>query len=95
MTLLDWSDAESMFGMLGELVADTRADCEYDPERLQFVEDLLAELRIVEATLTLIPAADAIERLKELHESVEPGFADDPVVIHLRHCIDELERIGD
>ena len=95
MTLLDMSDAESMFGMLVELVSDTRAECQNDPERLRFVEDLLSELRILEAKLAQIPVAVAVERLKELHESVEPGFSDDPFVIHLGHCIDELEKNGD
>ena len=94
MTFIDWSDAEGMFGLLVELVADKRAECQKDPERLHFVEDLLAQLRTVEARLPLIPATDAIQRLKELQESVDPGFAGDAVVIHLKDCIDELQRIG-
>lgn len=80
-----------MFGLLVELVADERAECQSDPERLRFIETLLAGLRTVEAKLPQLPAATAVQRLEGLHESADPEFSDDPVMVHLRDLIDELE----
>ena len=83
-----------MFGLLVELVADERAECQNDPERLRFMEDLVVQLRTLEAELPQIPATATIQRLKGLHESTDPGFAGDPVVAHLKDLIDELEEVG-
>ena len=93
MTFIDWSDAEGMFDLLVDLVADERAECRQDPERLRFVEDLLAQLRTVEAKLPQIPAAATIQSLEVIHGSADPVFAGDPVMVHLKDCIDELERV--
>jgi hypothetical protein len=94
LTFIDWSDAEGMFGLLVELVADERAECQNDPERLRFVEDLLVQLRTLEAKLPQTPGTAAIQRLKDIHESADPGFMGDTVMVHLKDCIHELERVG-
>lgn len=94
VTFIDWSDAEGMFGMFVELVADETADCRDDPERLRFLADLLAGLRSLEDELPEIPVAAAVRSLQELRESADPGFADDPVTVHLDDLIAELDGIG-
>lgn len=93
MTFIDWSDAEGMFGLLVDFVADVRAECRGDPQRLRFVEDLLTTLRAVEAELARIPTEAALQRLKDLQESADAEFSGDPVMVHLNDLIDELERI--
>lgn len=93
VTFIDWSDAEGMFGLLVDFVADVRAECRGDPQRLRFVEDLLTTLRAVEAELARIPTEAALQRLKDLQESADAEFSGDPVMVHLNDLIDELERI--
>lgn len=93
MSFIDWSDAEGIFGLLVELVADETTDCQNDPERRRFLADLLAQLRALGARLPRIPVSVAIHRLRDLHESADPEFADDTVIVHLRDCIEEFERV--
>jgi hypothetical protein len=94
VTFIDWSDAEGMFGLFVDFVADERAECDRDPDRLRFLDDLLEQLRNVEAKLSLVPDTATIQSLKGLLEFADPGFADDPVVVHLNDLIDELEEVG-
>lgn len=93
MTFIDWSDSEGMFGLLLDFIANERTECQEDAERQRFLSDLLAQLGTVEAQLHEIPAAVVIQRLREAHESVDPEFAGDPVMVHLQDCIEELERV--
>lgn len=93
MTFIDWSDSEGMFGLLLDLVADERAECEEDPERQRFLSDLLAQLRTVEARSAGISASVVVQELKGAYEFFDPEFVGDPVMAHLQDCIEELERI--
>lgn len=95
MTFIDWSDSEGMFGLLLDFVADERAECEEDPERQRFLSDILAQLRTVESRIAKISASVVVQELKAAYESFDPEFAGDPVMTHLQHCIEELERIED
>ena len=85
MTFIDWTDSEGMFGLLIDFVADERAGCPEDSERQRFLSDLLA-------ILETLPAGHAVEGLKEAYDSAGPEFEDDPAMVHLKHCIEELER---
>jgi hypothetical protein len=93
VTFIDWSDAEGMFGLLLDFVADERTECEGDPRRQRFLSVLLAELRTSEARLAEVSTAIVVQGLRDVHESVGPEFAGDAVMIHLRACIEELERV--
>lgn len=93
MTFIDWSDSEGMFGLLLDFVADERRECEEDAERRQFLAGLLARLRTLEERLVESSASVVARELKDVYESVRPDFAGDPVVAHLRDCIEELERV--
>lgn len=93
MPHLDYSDPEAMFGLLLDWIADERADSQGDPERQRFLSEVLADLRTIEAEFPELPAAAVIQRLKDIHESVDPEFAGDPALLHLQHLIEELERV--
>ncbi|MGH7587586.1 MAG: hypothetical protein ACRELU_03230 [Gemmatimonadota bacterium] len=93
MTFIDLSDSEGMFGLLLDFVADEKAECEEDPERQRFLSDLLVQLRTLEARLAEVSACVIVQGLKDAYDSVGPEFAGDPVMAHLRDCIEELERV--
>lgn len=93
MTFIDWSDADEMFGLLCEYVADERADAEGDRERRRFLAELGAELADLADGFSTMPESETISRLREILASQPAEFADDPVLIHVRDCIEELERI--
>ena len=93
MSFIDWSDSEGMFGLLIDFVVDERADCHGDQNRRRFLEELLEQLQTLEAELAEIAASVAIQKLKDIHGSTEREFSHDPVIIHLRDCIEELERV--
>ena len=95
MTFIDLSDAEGMIGLYVELVADERAECQDDPERLRFVEELLAQLKSTEANLDHVHLSATVQRLKDLHESADYEFANDPVMVHLYDLIEEIEKAGE
>lgn len=93
MTFIDWTDTEGMFALLVDVVATERAEVNRDPERLWFLEDLLVRLQVLEADFPSLNDTVAIERLKNLRESLESEFDNDPAVVHLEDCIEELERV--
>jgi hypothetical protein len=93
VTFIDWSDAEGMFGLLLDFVADESSECRNDPERLRFLSDLSAKLRIVESQISEIPVSVVLQRLRDIQESVGPEFANDPVMLHLEDCIEEVQRV--
>lgn len=93
MTFVDWSDSESMFGLLLDFVADERAECPEDPERRRFLSELLAQLGTVDVELLSASPAVATQSLRDAYESVAPEFASDPVMVHVKDCIEELERV--
>ncbi|GJM43200.1 MAG: hypothetical protein DHS20C21_00420 [Gemmatimonadota bacterium] len=93
MTFMDWSDANGMYGLLLDFVADARMDCNADSDRERFLSELLARLRATERELAEASPAVIIRTLRETQESIDPEFAGDPVVEHLRDCIEEIERV--
>ena len=94
MTFIDLSDAEGMIGLFVELVADERAECRHDPERLRFVDDLLGQLRSVTADLGHDRLPAAVSKLKDIAESADRDFADDPVTAHLNDLIEAIDSAG-
>lgn len=93
MSFIDWSDSEGMFGLFLDFVADASAECPEDAERHRFLADLLARLRTVASELPEISTAVLIEKLRDIRESVDIDFAQDPVTVHLHDCLEELERV--
>lgn len=94
MTFIDWSDSEGIFGLLIEFVADERSDSTGDVSRQRFLSRLLLELNAINERFDRIKPSDVIEGLKAIHDSIAPDFKDDPVVIHLLDCIEQLESMN-
>ena len=93
MSLIDWSDPDEMLGLLVEYVADEAVASHDDPDRVDFLNQLSAELvAIVEQDF------ESVDRialtLREIHDSQPREFAGDPVMTHVEACIEELRRIG-
>lgn len=95
MNFIDWSDSEGMFGLLLDFIAGERAHCREDPERHRFLSELLTQLNELETQVPEISASTLIEGLRVAHDSVDREFAGDPVLSHLRDCIEELEKVED
>lgn len=93
MTFIDWSDPEEMLGLLIEYVADERADTRQDRERTSFLSEVLAELTDLSDNVRAMPPDEVINRLRAVHGSQSIAFPGDPVLAHVEHCIEELERI--
>ncbi len=95
MTFIDWSDSEGMVGLLVDFVADESKECGADKEREDFLANLLRELTTIEQRISAIPATQTIRALKGLREGVAHEFANDPVMVHIEACIEELVRVHD
>ena len=95
MGFIDWSDPEDMFGLLVDFVADALAEPPSDRDRRRFLRDLLSELQDLEQEQPELTLSTVIRRLKEIRESADREFDDDPVMIHVDDCIEELERVED
>lgn len=93
MTFIDWSDSEEMLGLLSEYVADARQDSLGDPARTSFLHALFTDLSQLTRLSDGASLDDTIDRLRLIHESHSDDFAEDPVLLHVEACIDELERI--
>ena len=93
MTFIDWSDPEEMLGMLIEYVADERDETRHDQERTSFLAEVLAELTDLCDNVETIPPDEVIHRLRAVHGSQYLALPGDPVLAHVEHCIEELERI--
>ena len=93
MTFIDWSDSEEMLGLLSEYVADARNDSPGDPARTAFLDALLTDLTQLTRLSGGVSLEETIDRLRRIHESHSEDFAEDPVLLHVDACIDELERI--
>ena len=94
MTFIDWSDSEGMLALLVEFVADERNDCPQDIGRAEFLADLLADLTTLQKQFTAISGMQAIDELRTIHNSIDQAFQDDPVMLHVKACIEELERVN-
>lgn len=92
MTLINWSDPEEMVGLLTEFVADERRE-RVDEAREAFLSDLLEELAQWSGEFATISTDQAIEKLRVIRDSLDQEFSEDPVVVHLEACIEELKRI--
>lgn len=95
MTFINWSDSEEMVALLTEFVADERHQTQGDAARETFLCDLLRELTELNERFTAISTDGAIENLRAIHQSLSHEFSEDPVIVHLEACIEELERIRD
>ena len=93
MPFIDWSDPEEMLGLLIEFVADERAETGQDRERASFLERVHAELAHLSDDAPAMSPDEVIDRLRAVHGSQIVAFPGDPVLVHLEHCIEELERI--
>ncbi|HEY0512094.1 MAG TPA: hypothetical protein VGH73_09330 [Thermoanaerobaculia bacterium] len=93
MTLIDWSDPEAMLGLLIEYVDDEAVSTRNDAERSGFLHQLSRDLlAVAEQGLN---APDQIARsLREIHDDQPREYANDPVMIHVEACIDEITRIS-
>jgi hypothetical protein len=92
MTYIDWSDAEDMFGLLVDFVHDARSETA-DRGRRSFLSRLMADIEALREQFEKLPGAEIASRLREIQNSLDGEFADDPVVMHLKECADELERV--
>ena len=79
--------------MLVDIVADERAQSRGDPERERFLAGLFTQLLAVEAEFSQTSASTTLRKLRQLRGDVESELATDSVVVHLEHCIEELERL--
>lgn len=93
MTFIDWSDPEEMLGLLLEYVADERAEAREDRERVSFLDEIHAELTDLCDKGRGMSPDEVIDRLRAVHGSQIVAFPGDPVLVHVEHCIEELERI--
>ena len=93
MTFIDWSDSEEMLGLLSEYVADARQDSLGEPARTAFLDALFTDLTQLIRVSEGVSLDDTIDQLRRIHESHSEDFAEDPVLLHVEACIDELERI--
>jgi hypothetical protein len=93
MTFIDWSDSEGMFALLVDFVADEGRACVADGEREHFLAHLLRDLTAIEQQISTMPPAQVIHALREVRDGLPHAFADDPVVLHVDACIEELERV--
>lgn len=93
MTFINWSDSEEMIALLTEYVADERSESRSDRPREGFLADLLRELTQLNEQSGAISTDRIIERLRAIRDSVDPEFSEDPILVHVDACIEELERI--
>ena len=92
MTFIDWSDFEGMLELLKEYILDEKKECRSDPARSQFLSELLHEIRSVTEGSHEIQPQFARRQLQTIYDSIDPAFRDDPVTVHIKDCIAELER---
>ena len=93
MSLINWSDSHEMIGLLSDFVVDERLDSTADLARMHFLSAVLEELGELTARIDTTTDDDAIGALRMILESVTDEFRADPIMEHIRACIEELERI--
>jgi hypothetical protein len=91
MTFIDWSDREAMVGLLLEFVQDEKVHSP-DAARRRFLEALFSRLETAAKGQDTDPTG-VLAPLTSLYDSIEDEFKSDPAAIHLRDCIEELQRI--
>ena len=95
MSFIDWSDPEEMFGLLVEFVLDERNQETQDLARRAFLSKLLFDLSAHQDAFGSLPNMERMRLLRDIQQSIDKEFTDDPVVEHLVACGTELERIGE
>ena len=93
MSFIDWSDPDVMFALLLEYVQDALSECHGDAPRRRFLSDLVEDLSALEARFPSLPDGERAGALRELIVSADSELERDPVVEHLEHCAQELDRI--
>jgi hypothetical protein len=93
MTYIDWFDSEDMFGLLIDYIYDARGDA-VDSGRRHFLSRLIGNLETLQDQFDVLTAAAVVARLRDIQNSIDQEFAQDPVVEHLEACVDELERVN-
>ena len=92
MSIIDWSDPEEMLGLLAESIRDEIvAQSRTDHERIAFLRALSKDVHAI-ASRDATPN-EALAALREVSEAQSEDFANDPALIHVNDCIQELERI--
>ena len=94
MPFIDWSDPEEMLGLLVEFVLDERNDETRDLARQRFLSKLCVDLSAHQEGFGSLPHAERVRLLRDIQQSIDKEFSDDPVVEHLVACGNELERIA-
>ncbi len=82
MSILDWSDPEQMVGLLAEYIRDELLEERHDRERLAFLRSLSAAVGSLASGADLSDT-ERLTRLRRIHDSLPPEFADDPVLVHI------------
>ena len=95
MSFINWSDTEEMVGLLTEYVADERREALSDRSRHAFLSQLFRELTQLNEQFATLSTDVTIEKLRGIQDSLDEEFLQDPVVVHLVACIEELERISE
>ena len=90
MTFIDWSDAAGMLDLYQEFVRDERNACPSDEDRQGFLSQLLDDV----SSIREAEMADALQKLRAIHESIRDEFSADPASLHLGDLIHELEGSG-
>lgn len=93
MSFIDWSDPEEMLGLLFEYVIDEYSESN-DVARSGFLHALSAELDALASHASELSVREAIDQLRILRDSQPAELRDDPALIHMEDCIEELERIS-
>jgi hypothetical protein len=93
MPFIDWSDSEEMVGLLIEYISDEGNESHGDRKRNRFLSNLIAEITELEERFSKQFNAEAINQLQKIYNSIDSEFKEDPVTVHIRDCIEELERL--
>ncbi|MGE5814452.1 MAG: hypothetical protein ACM36C_08195 [Acidobacteriota bacterium] len=93
MSILDWSDAEEMLGLLAEYVSDELHGESVDRQRVGFLRTLSSAVESLASHAVELSTPETIARLRCIHDSQPAEFAGDVTLVHVRDCIQELERI--
>jgi len=90
MSIIDWSDPEEMLGLLADYIRDEWQEEQRDRERAAFLRQLSSAIE----RLTFEEERDLLADLRAIHDAQPEEFARDPALVHVSHCIEELERIA-
>ena len=90
--MIDWSDPEEMLGLLAEFIRDEVREEQSDQERKMFLRSLRSQVDALAADADA-PIPALLARLRDICDAQPIEFASDPVLVHVRDCIQELSRI--